>query len=229
VKILGSEPYSVPCRQGAAKRVAARGPLVFFVRKEVAGSERTEESRSARADAFEKGTLMVRFLAVTQAGCRRSFARHLSHRITILAIAPFAVLIAQVIYPQPVGAKSGDRPNIVFILADNLGWRDLSGAGSSFYESPHIDRIAAEGMRFTQGYAACQVCSPSRASIMTGKYPTRHGSRRNKALVSQLLRSRCGCAVFSSPPDVHRRDGTTHRGMQWSVSQQARMRRENYQ
>ena len=66
-------------------------------------------------------------------------------------------------------------PNIVFILADDLGWRDLSVEGSTYYESPHIDRIANEGMRFTQGYAACQVCSPSRASILTGKYPPRHG------------------------------------------------------
>ena len=67
------------------------------------------------------------------------------------------------------------RPNIVFVLADDLGWRDLSNEGSTFYESPHIDRIAREGMRFTRGYASCQVCSPSRASILTGKYPTKHG------------------------------------------------------
>lgn len=57
---------------------------------------------------------------------------------------------------------------MLFILADDLGWRDLSVEGSSFYESPNIDRIANEGVRFTNGYATCQVCSPSRASIMTG-------------------------------------------------------------
>ena len=68
-----------------------------------------------------------------------------------------------------------EKPNIVFILADDLGWRDLSNEGSTFYESPHIDRIAREGMKFTRGYAACSVCSPSRASILTGKYPTKHG------------------------------------------------------
>jgi arylsulfatase A-like enzyme len=67
------------------------------------------------------------------------------------------------------------RPNIVFILADDLGWRDLSNEGSTYYESPHIDRIAAAGMKFTRGYATCQVCSPSRASILTGKYPPNHG------------------------------------------------------
>lgn len=67
------------------------------------------------------------------------------------------------------------RPNILFILADDLGWCDLGADGSAFHESPNIDRIAVEGMRFTQGYAASQVCSPSRASILTGKYPPRHG------------------------------------------------------
>ncbi len=67
------------------------------------------------------------------------------------------------------------RPNIVFILADDLGIMDLGVEGSSFYESPNIDKLARSGMRFTQGYATCQVCSPSRASIMTGKYPARLG------------------------------------------------------
>ncbi len=67
------------------------------------------------------------------------------------------------------------RPNIVFILADDLGCKDLSNEGSAYYETPHIDRIAGEGVKFTRGYAACQVCSPSRASILTGTYPTKHG------------------------------------------------------
>ncbi len=72
-------------------------------------------------------------------------------------------------------ATAAQKPNIVFILADDLGWRDLSNEGSTYYESPHIDRIATGGMKFTRGYATCQVCSPSRASILTGKYPTKHG------------------------------------------------------
>ena len=79
-------------------------------------------------------------------------------------------LISVVVADEPV---KSDRPNVLFILADDLGWRDLSNEGSSFYESPHIDRIANGGMKFTRGYATCQVCSPSRASIMTGKYPAR--------------------------------------------------------
>lgn len=67
------------------------------------------------------------------------------------------------------------HPNIVFILADDLGWRDLSCYQSDFYETPNIDRLAKEGMRFTAAYSACPVCSPTRASLMTGKYPTRTG------------------------------------------------------
>ena len=64
-------------------------------------------------------------------------------------------------------------PNFVFILIDDLGWADAGCFGSTFYETPNIDRLASEGMRFTNAYAACPVCSPTRASIMTGKYPAR--------------------------------------------------------
>ncbi|MCC6356114.1 MAG: sulfatase [Verrucomicrobiae bacterium] len=70
-------------------------------------------------------------------------------------------------------AAAADRPNVVFFLVDDLGWRDLGAWGSTFHETPNTDRIAREGMRFTGGYAACPVCSPTRASIMTGKYPAR--------------------------------------------------------
>ncbi len=65
------------------------------------------------------------------------------------------------------------KPNIVFILIDDMGYADAGCFGSVFHETPNIDRLAAEGMRFTQGYAACPVCSPTRASIMSGKYPAR--------------------------------------------------------
>ncbi len=67
------------------------------------------------------------------------------------------------------------RPNFVFFLIDDLGRQDLGCYGSTFYETPNIDRLAAQGMRFTNAYAACPVCSPTRASIMTGKYPARLG------------------------------------------------------
>jgi arylsulfatase A-like enzyme len=65
--------------------------------------------------------------------------------------------------------------NVVFILVDDLGQNDIGIEGSTFYETPNIDRLAAGGMRFTNGYATCEVCSPSRASIMLGKYPSRIG------------------------------------------------------
>ncbi len=65
------------------------------------------------------------------------------------------------------------QPNIIFILLDDMGWRDLNCCGSTFYETPNIDRLCREGMRFDSGYAACPVCSPSRASYMTGCYPVR--------------------------------------------------------
>lgn len=67
------------------------------------------------------------------------------------------------------------RPNILFILIDDLGWRDLACYGSTFYETPNLDRLAAQGLQFTNAYASCPVCSPTRASIMTGKYPARVG------------------------------------------------------
>jgi len=67
------------------------------------------------------------------------------------------------------------RPNFLFILIDDMGWRDLACYGSSFYETPHLDRLAGQGMRFTDAYAACPVCSPTRASLLTGKYPARLG------------------------------------------------------
>jgi len=69
--------------------------------------------------------------------------------------------------------ESAGRPNFVFFLVDDLGWTDLGCFGSTFYETPNIDRLCASGMKFTDGYAACPVCSPTRASIMTGRHPVR--------------------------------------------------------
>ncbi len=66
-----------------------------------------------------------------------------------------------------------ERPNVVLIVIDDLGWKDLGCQGSDYYQTPHIDRLAASGVRFTNAYAACNVCSPTRASILTGKYPAR--------------------------------------------------------
>ena len=82
-----------------------------------------------------------------------------------------AVALALVAGP----ALSADRPNVVLIVADDLGWADLGCYGSTYHRTPHIDRLAADGMRFTQAYAAAPVCSPTRASILTGRHPARLG------------------------------------------------------
>ncbi|NND08899.1 MAG: sulfatase [Saprospiraceae bacterium] len=71
--------------------------------------------------------------------------------------------------------ETAATPNIVFILADDLGWADLPAYGNQFHETPNIDKLVAEGMRFTNAYAACPVCSPTRASIQSGQYPARLG------------------------------------------------------
>lgn len=68
---------------------------------------------------------------------------------------------------------AADKPNIVFILIDDLGWRDLSCTGSRYYQTPHVDALAAGGMRFKRAYSTCMVCSPSRGSIQSGRYPAR--------------------------------------------------------
>jgi len=75
------------------------------------------------------------------------------------------------------GRQVPKRPNFVFILVDDLGFMDISPDNPDcFYETPNLDRLASQGLRFSDGYAACPVCSPTRYSIMTGKYPTRVGA-----------------------------------------------------
>ncbi len=74
-----------------------------------------------------------------------------------------------------IGVKA-NKPNVIFILADDLGWKDLGCYGSTYYETPSIDRLASEGALFTDAYASHPVCGPSRAGIMTGKFPIRTGN-----------------------------------------------------
>jgi arylsulfatase A len=77
--------------------------------------------------------------------------------------------------PEARNTLKGARPNIIFILADDMGWGDLPVYGNRFNEAPNLTRMAEEGLRFTDAYAACPVCSPTRASIMSGQYPARVG------------------------------------------------------
>jgi arylsulfatase A-like enzyme len=92
-------------------------------------------------------------------------------RILALFIASACLLLGH----APADASAADKPNIVFILADDLGWRDVACYGSTFYETPNIDRLATRGVKFTQAYAANPLCSPTRSSIQTGQYPARTG------------------------------------------------------
>lgn len=75
----------------------------------------------------------------------------------------------------PTSSEAAERPNVVFILVDDLGWMDLSCQGSDYFQTPNIDRLAERGIRFTDAYAACAVCSPTRAAVMTGRWPARVG------------------------------------------------------
>jgi len=90
--------------------------------------------------------------------------------IKIRYYMPLIILMAILNNPHYSEAKE-KKPNIVFILIDDLGWQDLQCYGSNFYETPNIDKLRSEGMMFTDAYSACPVCSPTRASILTGKNP----------------------------------------------------------
>jgi arylsulfatase A len=83
------------------------------------------------------------------------------------------VLCAVLLWLPVVAVGAEPRVNVVLIVADDLGAMDLGCYGSKFHRTPHLDRLAADGMRFTQAYAACPVCSPSRAALLTGQYPQR--------------------------------------------------------
>ena len=83
------------------------------------------------------------------------------------------VLLAALVVPLSLVASP--PPNVIVVLVDDLGWADLGCQGSDFYRTPNIDRLAATGMRFTDGYASCAVCSPTRAALMTGRAPARLG------------------------------------------------------
>ncbi|MEX2174207.1 MAG: sulfatase [Pirellulaceae bacterium] len=78
-------------------------------------------------------------------------------------------------WPATLFAADGRPPNIVFILADDLGWTDLGCQGSKYYETPNIDRLAAQGMRFTDGYSCGPNCQPTRAALLSGQYAPRTG------------------------------------------------------
>src|SRR5688572_8187931 len=87
--------------------------------------------------------------------------------LTLAAVVMFGGTIA--------AADEAAKPNVLFLLADDLGWGDLSCHGSPFVKTPHLDRLAAAGTDFQQFYTTSPVCSPSRVGFMTGKFPARFG------------------------------------------------------
>lgn len=122
------------------------------------------------------------------------------HRDCVLRLVYMGCLLFLASLAGSVCRAAESRPNVVLILADDLGWADLGCYGSKFHQTPHLDRMAAEGLRFTQAYAACPVCSPTRAAILTGKYPQRFnltdwlpgradrpGQRLNRPVIRQEL------------------------------------------
>lgn len=110
-----------------------------------------------------------------------------------------ALLALSLLGPAALAAAPERRPpNVVFILADDLGWRDLGCYGSAFYETPHIDALARGGLRFTQAYAASPLCSPTRASILTGLAPARTGITAPECHLPQAVLSK-GLAAEEPP------------------------------
>ena len=117
-----------------------------------------------------------------------------SRRVFLKTMGMGAAALALPQWLYAAGA-AGRELNFVFILIDDMGWMDAGCYGSTFYETPNIDKLAREGVRFTDAYAACPVCSPTRASILTGKYPVRigltnflSGQRRGKLIPPDYVR-----------------------------------------
>ena len=81
--------------------------------------------------------------------------------------------VAGALARSPLPAQPKRRPNVLFILADDLGWGDLSCYGRPDYRTPHLDTLAREGVRFTNAYSASPVCTPTRCAFITGRYPAR--------------------------------------------------------
>ena len=121
---------------------------------------------------------------------RRNFLR--------LAAAAGCGVFSRGIAKTARAVTKSDKPNILLVLIDDMGWKDIGCAGSTYYETPHIDKLASEGMRFVNAYSAAPVCTPSRGAIFSGKCPAR----------TQLT------AVFSGPagPDDRLYDRSKYRG-----------------
>ncbi|MGH9159255.1 MAG: sulfatase, partial [Vicinamibacteraceae bacterium] len=121
------------------------------------------------------GRALTRLLAMLLSVLRVRESMHgWSLRIGPVAARAFAGFLALCLSGASLSsAQPDERPNFVFLVVDDLGWADVGELGSTFYETPHINALAHSGMTFTQAYAASPVCSPTRASILTGRHPVR--------------------------------------------------------
>jgi len=130
--------------------------------------------------------------------------------MSIHLFARILFILFSVVLTAPVIAA--ERPNFVFFLVDDLGWGDLGCYGSEFHETPNLDQLRNEGMKFTNAYSACTVCSPSRAAIITGQYPARlhltdwitgHG-RKNPKLLIPKWKTKIDHAVITMPETLQK-------------------------
>jgi arylsulfatase A-like enzyme len=118
-----------------------------------------------RRDALRTAVALVAAVTAAAAGCRRGVAHG------VAAVAPDGPPADRA--GGAAGGASVQRPNVVLVVVDDLGWAELGAYGNRFNETPHLDRLARDGARFTQAYASSPVCSPTRAALMTGQYPAR--------------------------------------------------------
>lgn len=126
----------------------------------------------------------------------------------------------------PAGAAAPRPPNLLFILADDLGWNQVGYHGSRYYETPNIDRLARSGTAFSNAYAAAPICSPTRAALMTGKYPARlhltdyiPGRRwEDKPLVTPAMQQGLPLAERTLPERLKERGYTTGLFGKWHLA-----------
>jgi arylsulfatase A-like enzyme len=111
------------------------------------------------------------FPAIRCFGRLRLFLGQWPHRILLLAVSASLAVVLQLLAAAPLEAQSREHPNVVFILADDLGYRELGCFGQQRIRTPHLDELARQGMRLTQHYSGNAVCAPSRCVLLTGKHP----------------------------------------------------------
>src|SRR5687768_4282910 len=149
---------SRPARQVAGQRSTSRRQSASIWFQPACALRRSAPGRSVRVSAS------IRNMRDTAMRRRRLL-------LSVLALS-FAILTRSAPAAETADAR---RPNVVFIMADDLGYTDVACYGTRYYETPHIDRLAAQGVRFTDGYTCGPNCQPTRAALMSGQYGPRTG------------------------------------------------------